>query len=154
MGIFVIAGGARAAGLRIGAVLGDDLADALGESGGVVGDPVLDGPFNFSGLWDAFGFGVEDAEIGQGIAIDDEEVGEVAGAEVAEVRFLAEHFGIVGGDLLDDLEGVEAGFLMEFEGADEAEPIEVIDEACVFANGDIAPAAGKIADGIHPKAVV
>lgn len=154
MSFFVLAGRGRTPGLWLGAVLGDDLADPVGESGGVIRDAVFDSPFDFAGLGHAVGFGVEDAKIGEGIAVDEDQVGEVAWAEVAEVGVFTEHFGVVDGDLLDDLKGVKAGFLVEFEGADETEAIEIVDEAGIFADGDIAAAAGEVTEGIHPEAVI
>ncbi len=56
--------------------------------------------------------------------------------------------------VLDDVDRMKPCFLMELELADDAEPVEHVDEAGVLADSDHAAHSGKLADSSHPDFVV
>ena len=78
---------------------------------------IFDGPFDAAALDEFAVFevlgagGVEVFEVFEGIFIDEDQIGEVAFFDAAELVFHAEDFGVVFGGVLDDIDGVEAGFL-------------------------------------------
>ena len=78
---------------------------------------VFDGVFDAAALdklavFEVLGTGgVEVFEVFEGVFIDENQVGEVAFFDAAELVFHAEDFGVGFGGVLDDVDGVEAGFL-------------------------------------------
>ena len=96
---------------------------------------------------------VEDFEVGDGVLVDDDEVGEFAGAHDADV-VAAEGLGAPHGGGADHFERMEAGLLQQLELADVVEAVELEDESGVAAGGDVAPSVFVIVDELHPEAVV
>ena len=66
----------------------------------------------------------------------------------------AEQVGGVGGGGAQDFEGMEAGFLEQFELAHQAEAVELEDEAGVGAGADAAAAVFVVVNELHPDPVV
>src|ERR1035437_4213103 len=137
-----------------------DLLDLPHELRAVVRNAVLDYPLgaeraDFLAVADgACAARVQHLDVLERVAVHDDEVGGPADPHVAELVFLAEYLRVVAGAVLDDLERIEAGFLVEFHLADEAEAVHLVDETRVVAAADGAALAFEVAERGHPYMVV
>src|ERR1039458_1756946 len=118
------------------------LFDARQEFRRMVRDAVFNGPFHAAGVHglavaDLIHAGrIEHFEILQRVSIYDDQIGGPTGSHAAQMIFLAEDFGVVAGGLLDDLERMEAGLLVQLEVAEEAEAIHLVYETGIVAHAD------------------
>src|SRR5437764_234607 len=126
----------------------------------MIWNAILDGPLDsaaahglpISDLIDPGG--IEHLEILEWIAVDDDEIGAEARPDASELGLLAEDARVVEGRVLNDLDGVEAGFLMQLELTQEAEAVHLVDEPRVLARAHDAAFPLELAHGPHPDAVV
>ena len=77
--------------------------------------------------------GIEQLQIVERVAVDDEQIGDEPLAHLADPIVEAEHARAVPGGVLDDLERIEAGLLVQLELARDAEPVHGIDVAGIVA---------------------
>ena len=114
------------------------------------GLPVLSFSFRRTGA-------VEHLEVLQRVLVDDDHVGEHAGADDAELRRLALRLAqrqrAVHRRRLDDLERMEAGFLQHLQLVDVAEAVGLVDEAGVGAGRDAAAHLLVVVHQLEPHLV-
>src|SRR5437588_7347696 len=138
--------GSRKAGLFRRSGLGHELLDFRHQSWSVVGDAVFDGPFDTAGVHGLAvadfvdSRGVKHLQVFERVAVDDEYVGHVAGADAAEARLLAQYARVVAGGVLNHFEWLKTGLLLQFQLANQTEAVHLIDEAGIVSTADEAAA--------------
>src|SRR4051812_36735228 len=117
----------------------------------MIGDAVLDRPLHAAAVNDfpvaqlVDTGGIEDLEILERIAIDHNDVRKIAGSHATEVCVATEDVGVVAGGVLNDLDRLEASFLLKLQLTNESEAIHLIDEPSVITDADHAALALEVA---------
>ena len=97
---------------------------------------------------------VQQLEVLERVAVDDEEIGDEAFAHFAEPIFHADQLRAVPRRVLDHLERLESGFLVQLEFPRDAEAVHRVDVPGIVSSRNQAALSPELAHRIHPDTVL
>src|SRR4051794_27459681 len=97
---------------------------------------------------------IQQLEVLERVAVDYQQVGDEAFADLADAVFHPEQLRAVPGRVLDDLERVEPRLLVQLQLARDAEAVHRIDVAGIVSGGDEPALARELQHRVHPDAIL